>query len=149
MRALVQRVSRCAVSTAQGDHSSIGAGMLVLLGVGKEDTQEDALTLAQRCAALRCFQDPGGKMNLSVRDVSGEVMVVSQFTLYADTRKGNRPGYAEAADPTKAEELYNAFVTALRTAIAPLKVATGFFRAEMSVELVNEGPVTLLLESRK
>ncbi|MBI4418042.1 MAG: D-tyrosyl-tRNA(Tyr) deacylase [Ignavibacteriales bacterium] len=149
MRALIQRVSRCTVSTAEGNRSNIGAGLLIFFGVGKDDTKDDAHALAQRCAALRCFQDHEGKMNLSVRDVSGEVMVVSQFTLYADTRKGNRPGYTDAADPEKAEDLYDTFVTALRTALAPLKVATGVFRAEMSVELVNQGPVTLLLESKK
>lgn len=149
MRALIQRISRCTVSTAGGERSAVEAGLLILLGVGAEDTREDAAALAKRCSALRCFPDADGKMNLSVRDVGGEVMVVSQFTLYADTRKGNRPGYSGAAEPAKAEELYEAFVTALRTILAPLKVATGFFRKEMSVELVNEGPVTLLLESRK
>jgi D-tyrosyl-tRNA(Tyr) deacylase len=95
------------------------------------------------------FGDPEGKMNLSVREVNGEALVVSQFTLYADTRKGNRPGYTDAADPERAEALYETFVTSLRTEIAPLKVATGWFGAEMTVEIINDGPVTLLLESKR
>jgi len=123
--------------------------MLVLLGVGQGDLGEDAEYLAGRCAALRMFRDADGKMNQSVCDVNGEIMVVSQFTLYADTRKGNRPGYSDAADPATAERLYNEFVTFLRTAISPLKVATGRFGAEMTVDISNDGPVTLLLESKR
>ncbi len=147
MRALIQRVKRCAVSVADGSRSEIGMGMLVFLGVGQNDTREEAEYLAGRFASLRIFPDDDGKMNLSVREVNGEVLVVSQFTLYADTRKGNRPGYSDAAHPETAESLYGQFVTFLRTAIAPLKVATGWFGAEMTVEIVNDGPVTLLLES--
>ncbi|MEX1139361.1 MAG: D-aminoacyl-tRNA deacylase [Bacteroidota bacterium] len=149
MRALIQRVKHCTVSVADGSRSEIGRGMLVFLGVGQGDAREDAEYLAGRCAALRMFQDADGKMNQSVRDVNGEVMVVSQFTLYADTKKGNRPGYSDAAAPETAEQLYNHFVTSLRTALAPLKVATGWFGAEMTVDLSNDGPVTLLLESKR
>jgi D-tyrosyl-tRNA(Tyr) deacylase len=149
MRALIQRVRRCTVSTPEGYRSEIGKGMLVFLGIGKNDTAKDAESLASRCAHLRIFDDPDGKMNLDIRAVGGEVMVVSQFTLYADTTRGNRPGYSEAAEPVQAEEHYTAFVTMLRTELAPLKVATGQFRAMMDVELVNDGPVTLLLESKK
>jgi len=149
MRALIQRVKRCTVSTGEGSSSEIGPGMLVFLGVGREDTAEDGEYLATRCSTLRIFADAEGTMNLSVRDVGGEVMVVSQFTLYADTRKGNRPGYSGAAEPGRAEDLYGKFVASLRTRLAPLKVATGTFRAMMDVELVNDGPVTLLLESKK
>ncbi|MEX2116676.1 MAG: D-aminoacyl-tRNA deacylase [Bacteroidota bacterium] len=149
MRALIQRVRRCAVSVADGSRSEIGEGMLVFLGVGQNDTREDAEYLAGRCATLRMFRDAEGKMNHSVREVNGEIMVVSQFTLYADTKKGNRPGYSDAADPKTAEGFYGQFVTLLRTAIAPLKVATGWFGAEMTVEIVNDGPVTLLLESKR
>ena len=123
--------------------------MLVFVGVGKDDTEDDARYLASRCSGLRIFDDSEGKMNLAVRDVNGEVMVVSQFTLYADTRKGNRPGYSDAAEPGPAEHLYEKFVAFLRTEVAPLKVATGKFRAAMEVALVNDGPVTLLLESKR
>ena len=123
--------------------------MLILLGVKGDDTEEDARSLAERCAALRIFDDENGTMNLSVRDVGGEVMVVSQFPLYADTRKGNRPSYSDAAPPAVAEPLYERFVMHLRTLIAPQKVATGVFRAMMHVELVNDGPVTVTVESKR
>lgn len=149
MRALIQRVKQCTVSVADGSRSEIGQGMLVFLGVGLGDRREDAEYLAGRCAALRLFQDDAGKMNHSIRDVNGEIMVVSQFTLYADTRKGNRPGYSDAAPPETAEQLYDHFVTSLRNALAPLKVATGWFGAEMMVDISNDGPVTLLLESKR
>lgn len=149
MRALIQRVNRCTVSVANGSRSEIGKGMLVFLGVGQHDTPGDADYLAGRCAALRMFRDGDGKMNLSVREVNGEVLVVSQFTLYADTKKGNRPGYSDAAGPEQAEALYEKFVVALRTELAPLKVATGWFGAEMTVEITNDGPVTLMLESKR
>lgn len=122
--------------------------MLILLGVGINDAGEEAAALADRCATLRIFDDGEGKMNLSVRDVAGEAMVVSQFTLYADTRKGNRPGYSDAAPPELAERLYEKFVERLRTNLAPLKVSTGVFRALMAVDLVNDGPVTILLEGK-
>lgn len=149
MRALIQRVARCSVSVSDGRKAHTDRGMLILLGVGKGDTEDDARTLADRCASLRIFPDDEGKMNRSVRDVNGEIMIVSQFTLYADTRKGNRPGYSDAAEPQVAERLYEKFVTHCRSAVAPLKVATGWFGAEMSVELLNDGPVTLLLESKR
>ena len=148
MRALVQRVNRCSVSVEQRITGSVSKGMLILLGVRVGDAEEDAMALADRCAALRIFEDSEGKMNLSVRDISGEAWVVSQFTLYADTRKGNRPGYSDAAPPEVAERLYEKFVERLRTNMAPLKVATGVFRAAMAVELVNDGPVTIMLESK-
>ena len=149
MRALIQRVKRCTVSIADGSRSEIGNGMLVFLGVGQNDTPGDADYLAGRCAALRMFRDTEGRMNLSVREVNGEALVVSQFTLYADTKKGNRPGYSDAAAPEQAEVLYKKFVTALRTELAPLRVVTGWFGAEMTVEIANDGPVTLMLESRR
>lgn len=149
MKALIQRVRRCSVSVEKRKTAEIGNGMLILLGVHKNDTGEDAVALADRCAALRIFDDSGGKMNLSIRDCSGETMVVSQFTLYADTRKGNRPGYSDAAPPENAEKLYEKFVEQLRTNLAPQKVATGVFRAMMDVELVNDGPVTIILEGKQ
>ncbi len=129
-------------------HSSIGPGMLILLGVKQTDSPAEARYLAGRCATLRIFDDAGGTMNLSVRDVQGSAMVVSQFTLYGDTRKGNRPSYTDAAPPEIAETLYENFVSQLRQEIGADRVATGVFRAMMDVELVNDGPVTVLLESK-
>ena len=155
MRALVQRVNRCSVSVEQRITGSVSKGMLILLGVRVGDAEEDAMALADRGAGPRIFgagvgivEEREGKMNLFVRDISGEALVVSQFTLYADTRKGNRPGYSDAAPPEVAERLYEKFVERLRTNMAPLKVATGVFRAAMAVELVNDGPVTIMLESK-
>lgn len=148
MRALVQRVRRCSVSIHGRIHSTIGMGMLILLGVKQGDADSDAAYLADRCAALRVFDDAEGKMNLSVRDVQGEIMVVSQFTLYGDTRRGNRPSYTDAAAPVEAERLYEVFVKALRDRLGQGKVQAGVFRAMMDVELVNNGPVTVLLESK-
>jgi len=122
--------------------------MLILLGIKVGDGEDDSVALADRCAALRIFEDSEGRMNLSIRECAGETMIVSQFTLYADTRKGNRPGYSDAAPPEQAERLYEKFVGRLRTNLAPQKVATGTFRAMMAVELVNDGPVTIMLESK-
>jgi D-tyrosyl-tRNA(Tyr) deacylase len=121
---------------------------LVLLGVKQGDQATDAEYLADRCAALRIFEDPQGKMNLSVQDVGGSVMVVSQFTLYGDTRKGNRPSYSEAAPPAEAETLYEHFARRMRMSLGEERIATGVFRAMMDVELVNDGPVTVMVESK-
>jgi D-tyrosyl-tRNA(Tyr) deacylase len=121
---------------------------LILLGVSRSDTEADAAYLAGRCAAVRIFDDGQGKMNLSVKDVGGEAMVVSQFTLYGDTRKGNRPSYSDAAPPEVAEALYESFVRLLKAELGDSKVASGVFRAMMDVELVNDGPVTVLVESK-
>jgi D-tyrosyl-tRNA(Tyr) deacylase len=148
MRALVQRVHRSSVTINQRLLCSIGKGMLVLLGVKDGDREQDAAYLAEKCAALRIFDDADGKMNLSVREVGGSVMVVSQFTLYGDTRKGNRPSYSEAAAPQPAESLYEKFVAEMRRILGDGKVQTGVFRAMMDVELVNDGPVTLIVESK-
>jgi D-tyrosyl-tRNA(Tyr) deacylase len=148
MRALVQRVKRCSVSIEGKLTSSIGMGVLVFLGVKNSDAKIDAEYLAERCASLRIFDDEAGKMNLSVKDVNGEVMVVSQFTLYGDTRKGNRPSYTDAAPQQIAEVLYDHFITHVRKLLGEKRVATGVFRAMMDVKLVNDGPVTLMLESK-
>ena len=148
MRALVQRVKRCSVSIDGKLTSSIGMGLLVFLGVKNGDAEVDAEYLAERCASLRIFDDEAGKMNLSVKDVLGEAMVVSQFTLYGDTRKGNRPSYTDAASQQIAEVLYDHFAEHLRKLLGEKRVATGVFRAMMDVELVNDGPVTLILESK-
>lgn len=149
MRALIQRVKRCGVFVDGTLHSSVAAGMLILLAVKHDDTDEDATSLAERCAALRIFDDPAGKMNFSLYDTGGSAMVVSQFTLYGDTKKGNRPSYSEAAGAEKAEALYERFVKRLRAILDDDKVATGVFRAMMDVELVNDGPVTVMVESKK
>ncbi len=147
MRAVVQRVSRAEVRVDGAAAGRVGRGLAVLLGVARGDGEDDARLLADKVAALRVFEDPAGKMNLSVRDVSGGVLVVSQFTLLGDARKGNRPGFVDAAPPEEANALYERFCALLRA--RGLEVATGVFRASMEVELVNEGPVTILLDSRK
>lgn len=148
MRALIQRVKRCSVSIDGSCHSAIGPGLLILLGVRVSDVSNDAEYLADRCSALRIFDDEQGKMNLSVKERGGQVMVVSQFTLYGDTRKGNRPSYSDAAGPELAERLYEHFVAHLRRNLGDRSVATGVFRAMMDVELVNDGPVTVSVESK-
>lgn len=148
MRALIQRVRRCTVMIDGKAHSSIGHGMLILLGVKYTDKVADAIFLADRCTALRIFDDPQGKMNLAIKEVGGAAMIVSQFTLYGDTRRGNRPSYSDAAPPEQAEALYEHFVQRLKTTLGDANVATGVFRAMMDVELVNDGPVTVLIESK-
>lgn len=146
MRAVVQRVSRAQVSVDGELCSQIGKGMLVLLGVAADDTPAEAEKLAQKIAGLRIFEDAQQKMNLSLSDVGGQMLVVSQFTLLGDCRKGRRPSFTDAAGPELAETLYEVFVKAVAAQGVP--VATGRFRAHMQVELVNDGPVTLLLDSR-
>ena len=148
MRALVQRVKRCSVTIDGKPHSSIEKGVLILLGIKNGDTKSNAEYLAERCSALRIFEDESGKMNISIKDVHGEAMVVSQFTLYGDTRKGNRPSYTDAAPPQIADELYTYFITCLQKILGKHRVAAGVFRAMMNVELINDGPVTLMLESK-
>lgn len=148
MRVVVQRVKRSSVTVAGDIKSSIGRGMMVLLGVHAEDVEKDAEFLADKCAGLRIFDDGEGKMNLSVKDVDGSIMVVSQFTLYGDARKGNRPNFMEAARPELAERLYAHFVGRLESNIGKGRVSTGIFREMMDVELVNDGPVTIIIDSR-
>lgn len=145
MRALVQRCSRAAVRVDGATVGEIAAGVLVLLGVTHADGDDQAQALARKVAGLRIFADSDGKMNLAVGDVGGAALVVSQFTLYADTRKGRRPAFTDAAPPEQAEQLYQVFVEALRTEGVP--VEQGQFQAHMHVELVNDGPVTILLET--
>lgn len=147
MRAVLQRVSGARVQVAGETVGAIGPGLLVLLGVGQGDGEEDVRFLAEKTAGLRIFEDDQGKMNRSVAETGGSLLVVSQFTLYGDCRKGRRPGFSAAAPPELADRLYLRYVELLRE--AGLQVATGVFRAEMAVELVNDGPVTLLLDSRK
>ncbi|HJZ58340.1 MAG TPA: D-aminoacyl-tRNA deacylase [Gemmataceae bacterium] len=145
MRAVLQRVSRAKVTVGGEITGEIATGWLVLLGVAPGDSQKDIDWLADKIANLRAFADDAGKMNLSVQDVRGSVLVVSQFTLYGDCQKGRRPGFTGAAPPAVAEPLYEAFVTALRALGVP--VATGRFAADMQVELVNDGPVTFVIET--
>jgi len=145
MRACIQRVSRARATVAGEVAGRIGAGMLVLLGVGVDDTEADARQLADKLSRLRIFEDDEGKMNLALADVGGAMLVVSQFTLLGDCRKGRRPSFVGAARPELAEKLYGVFVDAV--AEHGIEVATGQFRRHMEVELVNDGPVTLVVES--
>ncbi len=147
MRAVVQRVSRARVTVDSRVTGEIGTGLMVLLGVGREDTTPVAASMAEKVANLRIFEDEQGKMNRSLRDVHGNALVVSQFTLYGDARGQRRPSFISAAPPEKASALYEEFNSALRN--LGVTVATGVFQAMMSVELVNEGPVTILLDSDK
>ena len=147
MRAVVQLVKKASVTVDESIISEISIGLLVLLGVHKNDTPRDAQMLAEKIAHLRIFPDQGKLMNLSVLDVGGEMLVVSQFTLYGDCRKGRRPSYSDAATPEPAEELYEMFMH--ETAKLKIPVVSGKFQAMMDVQLVNQGPVTLLLDSSK
>jgi len=147
MRAVVQRVSHAKVIVDAEIVAEIGIGLLVLLGVSREDATKDADYLAEKIAGLRIFEDSNGKMNLSVAEASGALMVVSQFTLYGDARRGKRPSFDAAAPPEQARELYQYFVEKIRA--SGLRCETGRFQETMQVELVNEGPVTILLDSAK
>jgi D-tyrosyl-tRNA(Tyr) deacylase len=147
VRAVVQRVAEASVSVDGERVAAIGPGLLVLLGVGREDTEADADYLAEKVVHLRIFEDDAGQMNRSVLETGGAVLVVSQFTLYGDARRGRRPGYSAAATPEEANRLYRHFVG--RVAGAGLQVREGVFRAMMDVSLVNRGPVTLLLDSAR
>ena len=145
MRILIQRVSRASVTVGGERVAAIGHGYLALVGVTHEDTAATAGKLAVKTALLRIFEDDAGLMNLALADVGGEVLAVSQFTLYADARRGNRPSFTGAARPEQGEAVFAAFVEALRAAGVPVK--TGIFGAHMRVDLVNDGPVTMLLEA--
>lgn len=147
MRAVVQRVSESSVTVEGKVIGAIGPGLLVLLGVAQGDRSEDAETMANKIAELRCFLDDDGKINRSVKDVGGSVLAISQFTLLGDCRKGRRPSFVHAAHPEIAIPLYEEFVEALRS--HDLRVETGEFGAHMDVSLVNDGPVTLLLDTEK
>ncbi len=148
MRAVIQRVSEASVTVLGEAVGEIGPGLMALIAAGQEDTDKDADVLAAKIANLRIFSDNAGKMNLSVLDIGGEVLGVSQFTLFGDARKGRRPSFVSAMEPTEANRLYERVIAGLRSA-GVAKVATGIFRAEMSVALVNDGPVTLLIDTKK
>ena len=147
MRAVVQRVSSASVTVGGEVRGAIGAGLLVLVGIAPQDAETDVAWMAEKLRTLRVFEDEAGKMNRSVEEIGGAVLLVSQFTLYGDCRKGRRPSFDGAAPPDLGERLYNALAAALRA--AGLRVETGVFRAAMRVGLVNDGPVTLLLDSQK
>ncbi|HUG67423.1 MAG TPA: D-aminoacyl-tRNA deacylase [Pirellulaceae bacterium] len=147
MRVCVQRVTQASVTVDGELVGEIARGLLVLLGVASDDTDDDARQLADKICGLRVFEDADEKMNQSLEDIGGAMLVVSQFTLYGDCRKGRRPSFTQAAPPEQAERLYNTFIAGV--GMRGIKVATGRFRAHMEVALVNDGPVTLLLESRK
>lgn len=147
MRSVIQRVSRAKVTVDGEITGEIGKGILVLLGVANEDSEKEAIYLLDKIINLRIFEDADGKMNLSLADIGGELLVVSQFTLYGDVRKGRRPSFIKAAPPEKANALYEFFVAEARKLIS--KVETGRFQAMMDVELINDGPVTILLDSDK
>ncbi len=146
MRAVLQRVSSASVEVESEVVASIGKGLLVLLGVAREDSERDADWLAHKIAGLRIFEDEAGKMNLSVQDAGSAVLVVSQFTLLAECRRGRRPSFTEAAPPEQAERLYEVFVARLRQ--SGLRVETGVFQAKMQVHLANDGPVTLVIDTK-
>ncbi|MDK2882337.1 MAG: D-aminoacyl-tRNA deacylase [Bacillota bacterium] len=147
MRAVLQRVKKAKVSVGEEVVSSIGPGLVVLLGVAADDGVKDAIYLAEKTVNLRIFEDEEGKLNRSLLEVGGEVLVVSQFTLLGDCRKGRRPSFVDAAPPEIAEPLYQSYVEAVKK--TGVKVTTGIFRTEMLVEIHNHGPVTLILESRR
>ncbi len=147
MRAVVQRVSESCVSVDGREVGRIGRGLLVLLGIAEDDSLDDARQMAEKISGLRCFSDEASKFNLSVQDIAGSILAVSQFTLFGDCRKGRRPSFTEAARPEHAVPIYEAFIESLRT--RNIRVETGEFGAHMEVSLVNDGPVTLLIDSRK
>lgn len=149
MRALVQRVSEGGVYISENNYSAdINKGMVILLGIKDTDTEEDITFVADKCCNLRIFEDANGKMNLSLQEISGEVLIISQFTLYGDARKGNRPSFIEAARPEKADNYYNKFIDRVKMNIGESKVKSGIFGAMMNVKIFNDGPVTILVESK-
>jgi len=147
MRAVIQRVSEASVTINYSQKRSIGPGLLVLLGVAPDDREDDLAWMAGKIPALRIFEDPEGKMNLSVKDIQGDIMVVSQFTLFASTKKGNRPGFSLSAPPAQAVPLYQEFVRRIE-GILDKPVPTGEFGAHMDLDIQNNGPVTIILDSK-
>jgi D-tyrosyl-tRNA(Tyr) deacylase len=147
MRAVLQRVTRASVKVEGEAVGEIGGGLLVLLGIAQDDTERDAVYLLEKILGLRIFDDDAGHMNLSVVETGGALLIVSQFTLYGDARRGRRPSWSDAAAPETAEPLYELFVELARRSVTP--ISTGSFRKMMQVELINDGPVTILLDSRK
>ena len=150
MKAVVQRVSSASVTIAEKKYQQqIGKGLMILLGIKIGDSEEDVEFVADKCANLRIFEDDQDKMNISVKDIDGEVLVISQFTLYGETAKGNRPNFTDAAKPEEAIPFYETFIARLKSNIGESKVKSGIFGAMMDVSLVNYGPVTVIVESSK
>ena len=150
MRALVQRVSEGGVYVTDENYKAeIGKGVVILLGIKSDDTENDLLFVADKCSNLRIFQDENDKMNLSLKDVDGEVLIISQFTLYGDAQKGNRPSFIEAARPEIAIPVYEKFIERMKQNLGEEKIKTGKFGAMMQVKIINDGPVTILIESKK
>ncbi|MBK7094929.1 MAG: D-tyrosyl-tRNA(Tyr) deacylase [Saprospiraceae bacterium] len=147
MRALIQRCKKVELTINSSVFSSINEGLLILLGIGYNDNEKDIEWLSGKISRLRIFNDDEGKMNLSVQDISGEIMVVSQFTLYASTKKGNRPSYIESAPPETAIPLYESFIKKIKED-SGVKITTGEFGADMKISLVNDGPVTIIIDSK-
>ena len=147
MRAVIQKVTRASLSIDSEVYSQIGEGLMILLGIEDSDTKEDIEWLADKIRKLRIFEDENGVMNLSVEDVKGEMMIVSQFTLHASTKKGNRPTYIRASKPEFSKPMYESFVARTREVFAG-KVATGVFGADMKIELVNNGPTTIIIDTK-
>ena len=145
MKIVIQRVKRAQVSIDQQLHSSIGQGLLLLVGVGPDDSQEDMDYAVRKIVNMRIFSDAEGKMNLSIKDIAGEILSISQFTLHADTKKGNRPAFVKATPQEMASNFYDAFNLALQQEVL---TRTGIFGADMQVELVNDGPVTIILDTK-
>jgi D-tyrosyl-tRNA(Tyr) deacylase len=146
----VQRVSEGGVFIKSRNYSAeISKGMVILLGVRVADTEQDVTFVADKCSNLRIFEDGEGKMNLSIKDVGGEALIISQFTLYGDARKGNRPNFTEVARAEQAEDLYNKFVERVKANLGDARVKTGIFQAMMEVKIINDGPVTILVESKQ
>ncbi|MCX6149800.1 MAG: D-aminoacyl-tRNA deacylase [Ignavibacteriales bacterium] len=149
MRALVQRVTKGGVYISKENYSAeIGKGMVILLGIHNDDKPEDINFVADKCCNLRIFEDENEKMNLSIKDVKGEVLIISQFTLYGDSRKGNRPSFIDAARPEKADEFYKLFIQRVEDNLGKEKVKVGIFGAMMLIKIFNDGPVTILVESK-
>jgi D-tyrosyl-tRNA(Tyr) deacylase len=147
MRAVIQRVKRASVTVKDNETGRISKGLLVFLGVGKEDTVDDLNYMVAKIVNLRTFQDNNNKMNLNLLDIKGELMVVSQFTLYGDCRKGRRPSFTDAAPPETAQTLYTDFIESIKK--LGIKVATGIFQEMMDVSIINDGPVTFIIDSKK
>lgn len=150
MRALVQRVSEAAVYIDKENYQAeISKGMVILLGIKDDDTEEDLIFVADKCSNLRIFEDENDKMNLSLKSINGEVLIISQFTLYGDAQKGNRPGFTEAARPEIAVPLYEKFIERMKMNLGDDRIKTGKFGAMMKVKIFNDGPVTIMVESKK
>lgn len=147
MRVIIQRVSYCKLSISGKIHSEIGKGMLILLGIEERDEEEDLQWMISKCAGLRIFSDEQGQMNLDLKEINGQIMVVSQFTLFASTKKGNRPGFTRSANRSIAEPMYDSFIQGMN-AKHPQNVKSGIFGADMQIELLNDGPVSIVIDTK-